>query len=69
MKEVLQCFNIPLAPIKTMFMETSLLGRWAKWLVKIKEFDFDIKPIKIVNDQFLYKLIIESKLENLVEVE
>ena len=35
-------------------------GKWANWLVKIQEYDIEIKPLKAVKGQGLCKLIANS---------
>lgn len=44
-------------PIKMMLIQLLREGRWANWLAKFQEFDIEVRTLKEVKGQGLYKLI------------
>jgi hypothetical protein len=51
---------VPSSPVK-MFLNKKLRGgKWANWLEKIKEYDIEIKHLKVVKGKGLCKIIANS---------
>ena len=51
---------VPLALVKAMLGQAEPSGKWARWLTKIREFDVDIKLVKIMQGKGLCRMIVES---------
>jgi hypothetical protein len=41
---------VPYSPIKMLLNQQLTEGRWANWLVKLQEYDIEIKPLKAIED-------------------
>ena len=48
---------VPYPPVKMILSQPLREGRWANWLEKLQEFDIEVKPLKVVKGQGLYKRI------------
>ena len=56
---------VPNAAIKDVLTQPSSEGKRGKWIVKIMEYDVDIRPTKLVKGQGLAKLLAESNCQAL----
>ena len=63
MHEVLSCPTIP--TIYSIWI-VRLLDKRGKWIARLLEYDIEIKPIKLVKGQGLYKLLANSNVRHLV---
>jgi len=50
---------VPLSPVKLMFDQKELSGKWINWVTIIQENDLDMKPTKDIKGQGLCKLVVE----------
>ena len=64
---------VPSTAVKEILTRSDPDGRRAKWIVVLLEYDFEIKPTKIVKGQGLEKLMTQSNYDaleiNLMEVD
>jgi hypothetical protein len=51
---------VPSTSVKDILVQPDIDGRRGKWIVKILEFDMEIKPTKLVKGQGLAKLLAKS---------
>ena len=56
---------VPSASVKDILIQPDIDGRRSKWIAKILEFDLEIKPTKLIKDQGLSKLLVESNCKAL----
>jgi len=56
---------VPTSYVKDILVQPDNDGRRGKWLAKIREFDLEVKPTKIIKVQGLAKLMAESNLKAL----
>ena len=57
--------QVPNAAIKDILTQLDTEGKQGKWIVKIMEYDVEIKPTKLVKGQGLAKLLADSNCEAL----
>jgi hypothetical protein len=50
----------PSSPVKMILNQQLREGKWANWMVKIQEYNIEIKPLKVVKGQGLCNLIVNS---------
>jgi len=55
----------PSVSVKDILVQPDIDGRRGKWIVKILEFDLEIKPTKLIKGQRLAKLLAESNCKAL----
>jgi hypothetical protein len=48
---------VPSSPMKMILNQQLREGKWDNWLAKIQEYDIEIKPLKYIKGQGLYKII------------
>ena len=51
---------VPSSLVKMLLNQQLREGKWENWLVKIKEYDIEIEPLKAIKGQGLCKLIVNS---------
>jgi hypothetical protein len=51
---------VPSASVKEILIQPDIDWKRRKWIVKIMEFDIEIKPTKLVKGQGLARLLVES---------
>jgi hypothetical protein len=56
---------VPHVVVKDILGEQYYDGRREKWIARIQEYDLEIKPTKLIKDQGLAKLMVESKFKTL----
>jgi hypothetical protein len=56
---------IPTSSVKDILVQTDSDGKRGRWLAKIKEFDLEVKPMKLVKGQGLANLLAESNFREL----
>jgi hypothetical protein len=56
---------VPSSIVKEILSQPDSDGRRGKWLVKIQEYDLEIKPTKLIKGQGLEKLLVESNCKSL----
>lgn len=56
---------VPHPPIKMMLIQPLREGRWANWLAKLQEYDFEVRPLKVVKGRGVCKLIVGIDVVNL----
>jgi hypothetical protein len=56
---------VPSASVREILIQPDIDGRRTKWLVKILEFDLEIKPTKLVKGHDLARLLVESNCKAL----
>jgi hypothetical protein len=56
---------VPLAIVKEILIQPCIDRKMNKWIVKLLEFDLEIKPTKLVKGNVLAKLLVESNFSAL----
>jgi hypothetical protein len=51
---------VPSSSVKDVLIQLDIDGKRSKWIVKLTEFDVEIKPVKLVKGQGLAKLLVEE---------
>jgi len=57
---------VPNRAIKDVLIQPDSEGKRGKWIIKIQEYDLEIKPTKLVQGQGLAKLLTEQNCEAMV---
>jgi hypothetical protein len=56
---------VPTSAIKDILIQPDSEGRRGKWISKIRDYDVDIKPKKLVKGKRISKLLVESNCKYL----
>jgi len=56
---------VPNSVVKDVLVQRNVEGKRGKWIVKIQEYDLDIKPTKLVKGLGLAKFLTESNFQAL----
>jgi hypothetical protein len=56
---------VPSATVKDILVQPDIDGKRSKWIVKILEFDLEIRPTKLIKGQGLAKLLAEENCQAL----
>jgi len=56
---------VPTSVVRDILVQPDSEGRRGKWIVKLLEYDLDIKPTKLIKGQGLAKLLTESNYQAL----
>ena len=51
---------VPNIAVKYVLVQPNTEGKRGRWIAKILEFDLEIKPTKLIKDQGLARLLVES---------
>ena len=54
---------VPTSTVKDILVQSDSEGKRGKWIAKLQEYDFEIKPTKLVRGQVLAKLLATSSFE------
>ena len=54
---------VPTSTVKDILVQSDSEGKRGKWIAKLQEYDFEIKPNKLVIGQVLAKLLATSSFE------
>jgi hypothetical protein len=54
---------VPSASVKDILVQPDIDGKRSKWIVKILEFDLEIRPTKLIKGQGLAKLLVEANCQ------
>ena len=56
---------VPIAAVKDILIQRDSEGKRGKWIVKIQEYELDIRPTKLIKGQGLAKILSKSNYQAL----